>query len=60
MHPWIRSTHALERFFREFRNKSDEIGSFPNEDSALSVFHLVMLREHAKHHRLDFAKTIRH
>lgn len=60
LHPLIRSTNALERFFREFRNKADEIGAFPNEDSALTIFHLVMVREHAKHHRVDFAKTARH
>jgi len=53
----IRSTNVLERFFREFRNKADEIGAFPNEDSCLTVFHLVMVREHAKHDRVDFAKT---
>lgn len=33
LHPLIHSTNLLERFFREFRVKSDEIGSFPNEDS---------------------------
>ena len=57
LHPLIRSTNLLERFFREFRNKADEIGAFPNEVSCLTVFHLVMVREHAKHDRLDFAKT---
>ena len=53
----IHSTNLLERFFREFRAKSDEIGSFPNEDSCLTIFHLVMVRDHAKHQRLTFAKT---
>jgi transposase-like protein len=57
LHPLVRSTNLLERFFREFRNKADEIGAFPNEDSCLTVFHLVMVREHAKHNRVDFAKT---
>lgn len=57
LHPLVRSTNLLERFFREFRNKADEIGAFPNEDSCLTVFHLVMVREHAKHDRVDFAKT---
>jgi len=60
LHELIRSTNLLERFFREFRNKSDEIGAFPNEDSCLAVFHLVMVREHAKQDRVDFAKTERH
>jgi transposase-like protein len=57
LHHLIRSTNLLERFFREFRTKSDEIGAFPNEDSCLTVFHMVMVREHAKHDRLNFAKT---
>lgn len=57
LHPLVRSTNLLERFFREFRAKADEIGAFPNEDSCLTVFHLVMVREHAKHNRVDFAKT---
>lgn len=57
LHPLVRSTNLLERFFREFRAKADEIGAFPNEISCLTVFHLVMVREHAKHDRLDFAKT---
>lgn len=57
LHPLIHSTNLLERFFREFRAKADEIGSFPNETSCLSIFHLVMVRDHAKHNRLVFAKT---
>jgi len=57
LHHLVRSTNLLERFFREFRNKADEIGAFPNEVSGMTVFHLVMVREHAKHNRVDFAKT---
>lgn len=57
LHLLIHSTNLLERFFREFRAKSDEIGSFPNEDSCLTIFYLVMVRDHAKHQRLTFAKT---
>lgn len=60
LHVSIRSTNLLERFFREFRTKADEIGAFPNEDSGLTLFYLVMVREHAKHERVDFAKTERH
>lgn len=56
----IRTTNHLERFFREFRNKADEIGAFPNETSCLTLFFLVMLRDHAKHDRLHVAKTLRH
>lgn len=56
----IRTTNHLERFFREFRNKADEIGAFPNEISCLTLFFLVMLRDHAKHDRLQVAKTLRH
>ena len=52
----IRTTNHLERFFREFRNKADEIGAFPNETSCLTLFYLVMVRDHAKHDRF-VAKT---
>ena len=51
LHVHIRTTNHIERFFREFRNKSDEIGAFPNEMSCLTLFALVMLRDHAKHDR---------
>ena len=56
----IRTTNHLERFFRDFRNRADEIGAFPNETSCLTLFYIVMLREHAKHQRFDVAKTLRH
>jgi transposase-like protein len=51
LHHHIRTTNHLERLFREFRTKSDEIGAFPNETSCLTVFCLVVERDHAKHHR---------
>ena len=57
LHPLVRSTNLLERFFREFRAKADEIGAFPNASSCLTLFYLVMVREHAKHERVDIAKT---
>lgn len=57
LHPLIRTTNALERFFREFRNKADEIGAFPNETSCLTLFFLVLRREHAKHNRLLVANN---
>lgn len=60
LHVSIRSTNLLERFFREFRAKADEIGAFPNELSGLTIFYLVIVREHAKHDRTNFAKTKRH
>lgn len=52
LYPLVRTTNALERLFREFRAKSDEIGAFPNEDSCLTIFFLVLQRDHAKHDRL--------
>ena len=52
LYPLVRTTNALERFFREFRTKTDEIGAFPNENSCLTLFFLVIQREHAKHDRL--------
>jgi len=57
LHPLIRSTNLLERFFREFRAKADEIGAFPNELSCLVVFHLIVIRDDAKHDRGQTAKT---
>lgn len=52
LHSLIRTSNALERFFREFRTKADEIGAFPNEDSCLTLFFLIVQRDHAKHNRL--------
>ena len=52
LHPLLRTSNALERLFREFRNKADEIGAFPNEESCLTVFFLIVQRDHAKHDRL--------
>jgi transposase-like protein len=57
LHSHIRSTNLLERFFREFRTKADEIGAFPNELSCLTLFHLIATRDHAKHDRGKVAKT---
>ena len=57
LHPHIRTTNLIERLFREFRAKADEIGAFPNEASCLTLFFLVVRREHAKHNRPFLAKT---
>jgi transposase-like protein len=57
LHRHIRTTNHLERLFREFRTKSDEIGAFPHETSCLTVFFLVMERDHAKHDRKSVAKN---
>jgi transposase-like protein len=57
LHTLVRSTNLLERFFREFRTKSDEIGAFPNDLSCLVVFHLIVIRDDAKHDRGRTAKT---
>jgi len=51
LHPLIRTTNLLERFFRDFRAKADEIGAFPNEQSCLTLFFMVLQLEHAKHDR---------
>ncbi|MEI6445699.1 MAG: transposase, partial [Nostocales cyanobacterium ELA583] len=40
----IRTTNHLERLFREFRTKTDEIGTFPYEMSCLALFFLVFQR----------------
>jgi transposase-like protein len=57
LHRHIRTTNHLERLFREFRTKSDEIGAFPYETSCLTVFFLVVERDHAKHDRKSVAKN---
>ena len=57
LHHHIRTTNHLERMFREFRTKSDEIGAFPNETSCLTVFFLVIERDHAKHGRKVMANN---
>jgi len=58
LHTRIRTTNLLERLFREFRTKTDEIGAFPNKTSCLTVFFLVVQRDHAKHGRpFMMAKT---
>ncbi len=51
LHTHIRTTNHLERLFREFRTKSDEIGAFPHQTSCLTSFWLVLERDHAKHDR---------
>lgn len=57
LHRHIRTTNHIERLFREFRTKSDEIGAFPNETSCLTVFFLVIERDHAKHDRKSMANN---
>ena len=51
LHSRIRTTNLLQRIFEEFRRKADEIGVFPNQISCLTLFFLVIQREHAKHNR---------
>ena len=57
LHPRIRTSNLLERLFEEFRRKSDEIGAFPTEQTCLTLFFLVIQRDHAKHNRSDMAKN---
>jgi len=57
LHSHIRTTNHLERLFREFRTKTDEIGAFPHETCCLTLFFLVYQRDHAKHNRSFLAKT---
>ena len=57
LHPRIRTSNLLERLFEEFRRKSDEVGAFPNEKSCLTLFFLVVQRDHAKHDRSMVAKN---
>jgi putative transposase len=45
----VRTTNLLERFFREFRSRADEIGCFGSQAQAETLFYLVLQREKAKH-----------
>jgi transposase-like protein len=58
LYPAIRTTNLLERFFRVFRTKADEIGAFPNETSCLTLFLVVLNFDHAKHNRVPVANTL--
>jgi len=44
----IRTTNLLERFFREFRSRADEIGCFGSLSQVQTVFYLIARREKAK------------
>ncbi len=45
----IRTTNLLERFFREFGSRTDEIGCFGSQAQAETLFYLILEREKAKH-----------
>jgi len=45
----ICTTNLLERFFREFRSRTDEIGCFASQAQAETLFYLILQREKAKH-----------
>jgi putative transposase len=45
----IRTTNLLERFFREFRCRADEIGCFGSQAQTETLFYLILQREKAKH-----------
>jgi hypothetical protein len=45
----LRTTNLLERFFREFRSRAEEIGCFGSQAQAETLFYLVLQRERAKH-----------
>jgi len=57
LHRHVHTTNHLERLFREFRTKSNEIGAFPHETSCLTVFLLIVEQDHAKHDRKTMAKN---
>jgi putative transposase len=57
LHAFVRSTNLLARFFREFHTKADDIGAFPNGLTCLTVFHLFVVQDHAKHDRGKLAQT---
>jgi putative transposase len=44
----IRTTNLLERFFREFGSRADEVGCFGSQPQAETLFYLIVQREKAK------------
>lgn len=56
--PRIRTTNLLERRFRTFRTRADEVGAFPNETSCLGLFFMIARHEHAKFDRPFLANTL--
>jgi len=44
----IRTTNLLERFFEEFRRKSNEVRCFGSQEQAKVLFYLIVRRERAK------------
>lgn len=56
--PRIRTTNLLERRFRTFRTRADEVGAFPNETSCLGLFFMIARYEHAKFDRPFMANTL--
>lgn len=59
LHKLIRTTNLIERSFREFRTKADEIGAFPNELGCMTLFIVTINRFHVKNNKnwKPFAKT---
>ena len=45
----IRTTNRLERFFRVFRSRADEIGCFGSQAQAETLFYLILRRDKARH-----------
>jgi len=45
----IRTTNLLERFFREFRTRTAEVGCFGSPAQAETWFCLIAQREQARH-----------
>jgi putative transposase len=48
LHKLIRTTNLIERSFREFRTRIDEIGAFPNEIACCTLFEVTINRFHLK------------
>ena len=44
----VRTTNLLERFFREFKQSSNEVGCFGSQKQAEVLFYLIVRREKAK------------
>lgn len=43
-HKYLRTTNGLERIFKEVKRRTRVVGAFPNQQSALNLATVVMLR----------------
>jgi transposase-like protein len=58
-HKLLRTTNIIERSFREFRTKTDEIGAFPNESAYKTLFQITINRFYTKNQTIYFLRKLK-